>query len=339
MRPIKLGHIGTLHDHSSAKLECVRKFPELFEVIGVVPESPERWEEIKDLPAYSGVRCVTREELFEAGVEAVLVEGFERQLIIDALYFAERGVHLHIDKPAGDDVATFEKLLRVAKEKNLTVQMAYMYRYNAALLDCLSRIEKGELGEIYSVTAIMNTGHPASKREWLSRLPGGIFYFLGCHMIDLVYRLLGKPDEIHPFLKSTGFDGVESIDFGHAVFEYRNGVSTLEATSAEINGYGRRQLVVCGSRGTYEIEPLEAPTHAYFISADQAVTFGDRRVEVELPPFDGKCRYDEMMKDFAAFVRGERENPFTYSYELELQKLIAFCCFDREVDWRSTTEI
>lgn len=339
MRPIRLGHVGTRHDHSSAKLECVKKFPELFEVVGCVAESPEREAEIRDLPPYAGIPFTTREGLLALGVEAVLVESFEGDLIHEAQFWAEHGVHLHIDKPAGTDVASFEALLRTVKEKNLALQMAYMYRYNHAYLDCLERIQRGELGEIYEVTAIMNTGHPAQKREWLNNFEGGIMLFLGCHMIDFVYRLQGLPQKIHPFLKSTGVDGVKSTDFSLALFEYSNGVSTVEATSAEVNGYGRRQLVVCGSLGTYEIEPLEAPTHAYFIPKSASATFADRRQEVELPPFDPKCRYDSMMRDFASFIREGTENPYSLSYELTLQKLLMYCCGHKDVDWKTPTEI
>ena len=339
MRPIKLGHVGTRHDHSSAKLACVKKFPDLFEVVGIVAESPEREAEICNTEPYAGIPFMTREELLARGVEAVLVESFEGDLVKEAQFWANHCVHLHVDKPAGTDVASLEALLRTVKEKELAFQMAYMYRYNHAYLDCLDRIRRGELGEIFEVTAIMNTCHPAQKREWLNHFDGGIMLFLGCHMIDFVYRLQGLPQKIHPFLKSTGVDGVNSTDFSLALFEYPNGVSTVEATSAEVNGYGRRQLVVCGSQGTYEIEPLEAPTHAYFIPKSASATFADRRQEVDLPPFDPNCRYDDMMRDFAKFVRREAENPYSLSYELTLQKLLMFCCGHTEVDWSTPTEL
>lgn len=340
MKPIKLGHVGTLHDHSPGKLECVRKFPELFEIVGIVAESPEREAEIKDRIAYKGLEFCDRETLLERGVEAVLVEGYELDLIREAQFWAEHGVHMHIDKPAGGDVETFEKLLRTAKEKDLTVQMAYMYRYNYAFLDCLERIKKGELGDIYQVTAIMNTGHLKDKREWLGQFQGGIQFFLGCHMVDFVYHLQGLPEKIYPFLKSTMKEGVDATDFGLAIFEYKNGVSTVEATAAETNGFGRRQLVVCGTKGTYEIEPLENPTKAYFIPEEKGTPYSDRRGEpIELKPFETKCRYDDMMKDFARFVRGEAENPFNYTYELTLQKLLMYCCGHTDVDWKTVTEI
>lgn len=40
MDKIRIGHIGTKHDHSKDKIECVSKFPDIFEVVGVVEEAP-----------------------------------------------------------------------------------------------------------------------------------------------------------------------------------------------------------------------------------------------------------------------------------------------------------
>jgi hypothetical protein len=33
-----------------------------------------------------------------------------------------------------------------------------------------------------------------------------------------------------------------------------------------------------------------------------------------------------MMASFAAMVRGEKENPYAYDYELELYKMVLQCC-------------
>ena len=37
-------------------------------------------------------------------------------------------------------------------------------------------------------------------------------------------------------------------------------------------------------------------------------------------------RYDAMFRAFAAYVRGEKKNPFGYEYEKELHKLILKAC-------------
>jgi hypothetical protein len=45
--------------------------------------------------------------------------------------------------------------------------------------------------------------------------------------------------------------------------------------------------------------------------------------EEALEPFP---RYEEMLRSFAAMVRGEKENPWSLDYELELFKVILRCC-------------
>ncbi|NLO35704.1 MAG: Gfo/Idh/MocA family oxidoreductase [Clostridiaceae bacterium] len=325
-RKIRLGHIGTAHDHSTGFMACVRSFPEVFEVVGIVEPDPGYYAQNKDNPAYDGLAWMTEDELFRRGVDAVQVEGFELDLVKTALRWAERGVHLHIDKPAGDSLEDFGRLLRLAKQKNLVVQMGYMYRYNKAVQQCLQWIQDGTLGTIYQVDAIMDTEHRKEKREWLGHFDAGIMFFLGCHIVDLVYLIQGMPNKVVPYNRSTGLDGVQTIDHGFAVFEYDRGVSTVRATSTEINGYGRRQLVVCGSKGTVEIKPLENPTEmTVTLSQDTAGReYSDRQQPVELPPQGG--RYDAMMLDFAEMVRGTKANPYDYNYEYQLHKLILAAC-------------
>ncbi len=334
MKPIRLGMVGTMHDHAEGKLVCVKKFPQQFEILGCVAEHHKRQEEIQDREPYLSTPFLSKRELRSLRPDAVLIECAELDLIDEAMEWVERGVSVHIDKPAGASVKDLEKLYRVAERTGAKIQFAYMYRYNTAILDCISRIERGEMGEIYQVDAVMDTCLPPEKRQWLSHLPGGIQFYLGCHMIDLVYRLQGLPLSITPFLKSTGFDGVKAIDHGFASFEYPHGVSVARATATEINGYGNRRLLVCGSEGTYEIEPLENPTIAYFTPKSESQTYADCRQRVELPPYDPACRYDDMMFDFASFVRQEKVNPFDRDYEVTLQKLLMFCCGKTDIDWK-----
>ena len=72
---------------------------------------------------------------------------------------------------------------------------------------------------------------------------------------------------------------------------------------------------------------------------EASATFADKRVEVELPAFDPLCRYDAMMLDFADFIRNGKSNPFSFTYELTLQKLLMYCCGDTSIDWKTVTEI
>ena len=168
----------------------------------------------------------------------------------------------------------------------------------------------------------MSCFHEKEVRQWLQGLPGGMMLFLGCHLVDLILQIQGKPKRILPLSKRTNRE-TNALDFGMAIFEYEKGVSFAKTMAMEIGGYARRQLVVTGTEGTVEIKPLEIfvpgeGTHytektEYFEKA-----WSDRGVHSQTERFD---RYDGMMAAFAAYVRGEIENPYTLDYELELHTI------------------
>ncbi len=334
MRKIRIGHIGTLHDHSVGKLRCLKNFPEVFEIVGVVPESDARWEEIQDEKiygkTYKDVTKMTEEELLREGVDAVVIEGHELELVPTAQKWIERGVHVHMDKPAGVDIEAFERLMRLAESKNLTVQLAYMYRYNRDVVKILDMKNKGEFGKIYSVEAQMNCEHPPQKRQWLDQFPGGMMFYLGCHLIDLIYLLQGRPNKVIPMNKSTGFGGVTAEDFGMAILEYDNGVSFAKTCAAEVCGFTRRQLAVCGEKATVELKPFEFVHGNDMIHTVSSWRISDGVInwvgEGESKVSEIYGRYDDMLMDFAKMVRGEKTNPYTYDYEIDVHKLILEAC-------------
>ena len=211
-----------------------------------------------------------------------------------------------------------------AKAKGLVVQLGYMYRYNAAVQDCLEKIRRGELGEIYSINAEMSTYHPVEYKKWLTNFGGGIMYILGSHLVDLIVYMLGEPKSITSFMKHTGLDGVDFEDNNLAVLEYDKALARVFVSSVEVNGFGRRQLVVSGSRGTVDIRPLENPTlKDYADTSMGGGTYEDRKQTIPFAASLHGCRYDEMMKDFYSYVMGTKENPYTYEHDYLVQKVLS----------------
>ena len=163
MKRIKVGQIGIGHNHASEKMNTVRKFPELFEVIGFAEEN-ERWIEKRGgLPAYEGVPRMSVEEII-AGSDAVLVESDVWDLVKYGKRCIDAGKHIHLDKPGGSSLEEYKELLDAAKEKDLVVQLGYMYRYNPAVQKCFELVNSGALGEIYSINAEMSTLHSPKYR-------------------------------------------------------------------------------------------------------------------------------------------------------------------------------
>ena len=322
MKKIKIGQIGIGHNHGEGKMLAVQKFPELFEVIGYAEEN-EKWVEKRgNLPCYKDLPRLSVEEIIEKS-DAILVECDVWNLTKVAKMCVEAGKHVHIDKPASGTLAEFEELLNIAKEKNLTVQMGYMYRYNFAIQKLMDMINSGELGEIYQIDAEMSTYHSKEYRQWLKHFKGGSMYIFGSHLIDLVVSILGKPEKVYPFIKQTGFEGVYSDDNNFAVLEYDKAIARITNLSVEVNGWGMRRFAVMGSKGTVEIKPIELNVEMTKSTTDIASNaYQDMKEKVDIKDVPTLSRYDEMMKDFYKSVIGEKENPYSYEHELAVQKTL-----------------
>jgi len=335
MNRIKVGHIGTKHDHSRAKLEAIQKFPELFEVVGIVPENETIAARMKNDQVYGSVPIMTEEELFAVpGLELVLLEGFELESVPAAQRCIDHGLHIHLDKPGGEDIEAYEKLLRDAKAKGLIVQLGYMYRYNDGVRYIHELLKEGRFGEITAIETAMSTQHSPEKVRWLSCFKGGVMFWLGCHLVDLVYSVAGVPDEIIPMHNASGFYHEKTLDNTFAIMKYPKFVATIRVNSTEVNGFGRRQFAVFGKNVSVELKPIEGPIKMTYSDVEMTKPTPYRNIceEKHFPNPTG--RYDVMVKELYEYIRGTKENPYSYEYEYQLQRMVlAACGFD--IDFRS----
>ena len=323
MNKIRLGQIGIGHNHAEAMMLAFRKFPELFEIVGWCEEDEEWVKNRGNLPGYQGLPRLSKEELLNS-CDAMVIETDVWRMMPEAKLCVERGLHVHIDKPAGEDYKEYEDIIRTAEKNKLIVQLGYMYRYNNAVQYILGKVRSGEMGKVLMVDTDMCTEHGVGFRKWLEHFKGGDMYIFGSHLIDLVLLFQGEPTAIHPFLSKTHLDGTDSFDSTLAVLEYPYGTSTVRVTSNEPGGYTRRQLVVVCENGTFEVKPFENPTRLYFTPKGIGTEYSFYQNEITLPEMGG--RYDQMAKDFYSYVREGLENPYGYDYELTLHKWILRAC-------------
>lgn len=330
MKKVRIAQIGVnTHSHSCEIFGSLKKQSDIFDIAGYVLPENEGQRLPNKVIFLEGYKELTLEEVLnDPDIEAVTIETDEIYLTKYALMAAEAGKHVHMEKPGGMELEDFEKLISVMKKTGKVFHTGYMYRYNPSIIKLLKKIEDGELGQITSVEAQMNCSHPTATRQWLEGLKGGMMFFLGCHLVDLIFRIQGKPKRIIPFNTSTGVDGVTAKDFGMAVFEYENGISFAKTNASEIGGFARRQLVVTGSKGTVELNPLEWFTEDFrgLRTGVTVRTSTDWNKWEERQMSGISERYDGMMSSFAQMVRGEKENPYTLDYELEMYKTFLEAC-------------
>lgn len=328
-KKLRVIQVGLEHDHAPAFISTYPNLSNDYDFLGVIETDQNLIEKFrKDFGSrFPGI--LTWDEAFALKPDAFIIETEELSLVPNAIRALEAGYHVYMDKPGSENCSEFHRMCDIAKAKNLVLCLGYMYRYNPAVVHAKKLKDEGKLGEIFSVEAQMSVRHENDKRNWLGRFKGGMLYFLGCHLIDLVVMFCGFPEEVIPFNMNTGIEGNNSRDYGFAVYKYKNGISFVKTTATEINGYDRRQLVVTGSLGTIEIRPLEINVGNGLLMTKARETLNnekaweDNSTALEFPKFD---RYEEMFKSFAEYVRGEKENPYTYEYEAKLHDLIMKSC-------------
>lgn len=327
MEKIKIAQIGTSkNSHGISVWTSMKKQSDIFEIVGYAMPENEKEKFADQMVSFEDYREMTVDEILSnPEIEAVTVETEEIYLTKYATLVAKAGKHIHMEKPGGTNLSEFEELINIIKSKNLAFTLGYMYRFNPMIKKAIRDVKNGKLGKIFSVEAQMNCLHAKETKEWMKNFPGGMIFFLGCHLIDLIYQIQGEPEHIIPLSCSTHTDGINTKDYGMAVFKYPNGLSFAKTCSSEHGGFLRRQLVISGEKGTIEINPLEVLT-----SDGQYTVMNENFTDDWFEPWKKSQselfdRYDNMMKNFAEIVRG-KENPYGYDYELNLYKLILKAC-------------
>ena len=333
MSKVKIAVIGAnWHSHAGVIVKTLKKLSDRYEIAGYnLPENEREKFPPDVLTPYDDLNPLSLQEILEnPEIEAVAVETEEIYLTKYAALCAMHGKHIHMEKPGGTNLSDFENLIAKVKENGKTFHVGYMYRYNPLIADIKERIKNGEFGEIINIEAQMNCRHDNTLRTWLSTFPGGTMFFLGCHLTDLIYSIMGEPKRVIPLNKRSGVDKVSSEDFGFALYEYEKGVSFAKTSSVEVGGFMRRQLVISGTEKTVELKPLEHFTtegiSEYLKTTAteyEAESWADRGKTYQSEMYD---RYIDMMNSFADMVKGKKENPWSADYELSLYKLILKSC-------------
>lgn len=312
-RKVRVGMIGTAHSHASGKLAAVRRMTDLCEVVGVAEPDEARRRSLASRREYADLPVLTEAQLLNhPGLDAVLVEGAVKEQAVMALQVARAGFHIHLEKPGGSSLEQFAQVVQTCRDKKRIIQIGYMFRGNPAFEFLFKAVREGWLGDIFEVNGIMGKVAGAGERKEMSQFPGGTMFELGCHLIDAMVTLLGKPGKVFPFLMRMKADD-PLADNCIAVFEYDKAVATIRSCAVDVEGGARRQFTVCGTRGAVSILPLEPPKLILTLAEPR----GDMRKgaqSIELRKMPG--RYDDQLERFARMIR--QELPLDYSHDHEL---------------------
>ncbi len=317
---IKVGQIGVSHAHASGKMDAMRSLSDTYEVVGLADLDMDRAQKATQRKPYQGLPVMSIEQLLNTpGLQAVAVETEVRQLVPTAQQCIEAGMHIHLDKPAGESLTAFEKLCASADAKQRTIQMGYMLRYNPAFELLFQAAREGWLGEIYEIDAMMGKLASTGLRKDLAQYEGGGMFELACHLIDAVVTILGKPDEVIALTKRTKATDDSFADNQLAVLDYEKATATVRCNHLDPFGFPRRRFQVAGSGGALEINPLESgEIDLWLTQAHGNYKKGAQHLSMKR----SGGRYDGEFMDLAKVIRGEKQLAWDRKHDLAVHETV-----------------
>jgi predicted dehydrogenase len=308
-RRIRVAVMGIGHAHAPSKVETLRAMPE-FEFVGIC--EPDLGQSRERKP-FQGVRWLSMKETLEdPSIQFVAVESRVQENLGYAQMAVEAGKFVHLDKAPGKDFDKLKKLLAEAARRQRVVQMGYDWRYHPGMRAAIEAARNGWLGDVYGLRATINKPISREERLQLAAFRGGIMFELGCHMIDRMVDLLGKPKQSIGFMRhdSRIQDGL--ADNTLAVFEYDRALAEIYVAAHQPNGGSYRTFEVLGTNGTATVRPF-SPQRLEVDLREAAGPYRAGRQPVELPPEPG---YRPSFQEMARIIR-ERATPL-YSSEHDL---------------------
>lgn len=321
MKKLKVIQYGMRHEHANGKMISLKKMTDTYELIGVVDDVDVKtpflsWHEavFADVP-----RISAEEALNYPGLDCMVVEVPNLELVPVGRMCAERGIPMHLDKPAGETLEPYQELLAICEEKHVPLQMGYMYRGNPALSFIRSLLKNNVIGKVFSVEMDMNHGYGSDHyQEYIGKFKGGLMHNLGCHLIDFVISAFGRPEDVIPLMRTAQGDAPHIKNNCLAILEYPGCFVKLHTCSRGHGVVDNRMWKFAGSNGIICVSPPER--------------FDGKKVEVHLS-LQRECggypmgehvfcfpamsdRYQPQLEELAKIIRGEMENPYTYAHDL-----------------------
>lgn len=169
------------------------------------------------------------------------------------------GFHVLCEKPMAISLADCGEMIKTAESCNKRLFAIKQNRFNPPIAEVKRLIEKGILGEIYSIqlSCFWNRNFDYYENSWkgTKEMDGGTLYTQFSHFIDLLYWMIGDVKSAKGIGKNYAHKGI--IDFedtGVVILEFHNGaIGTINYT---VNSFGSNMegsLTIFGEKGTVKI--------------------------------------------------------------------------------------
>lgn len=252
MKKIRIGVIGCGHI-SGEHVRGYQFYPKEAEVVALmdsdkktVSEKQSKWNVMNVFKNY--------EYLIDSGiVDAVSVCTPNSYHAPISIYALNKGIHVLCEKPIATNTKDAELMIKIARKKQLVLQVCHFLRHSAYVNLIKKYIEKGKIGKVLFIRARMahNWGG-CIPRNWFTNKNisgGGTLLDNGCHYLDLFRYLIGDVS-MAGALMSNFVSKTKCEDTALAIMRFKNGaIGEIETSWVEHSGWSNI-LSICGDKAS-----------------------------------------------------------------------------------------
>lgn len=319
-----MAQYGTKHGHAEGKLLAMQTNPQV-ELAGVYEPDPAQRERLScERESFRRVHWFDdpRQMLDDPTIVAIASEGLNAESLAHTEQIVRAGKHVWYDKPAGDDWAHWQRVVHLAEQQGLHIQMGYMFRYHYGFRQIAEWVKRGLLGDVFAIRAHMSTWLTPAAREVISAHAGGIFYDLAGHMLDQIVWLLGRPQRVTAFLRNDSGIVPAFKDNTLGVFEFERAIAFVDIAAMEPRPMARR-FEVYGIKGSaILLDPFE-PAHALRLCLEEAsggFAAGEHLIPVQ--PQSRQQLYDLELEAFIRTITGAQAPDRPLAHESLVQETL-----------------
>ncbi len=197
----------------------------------------------------------TVQELIAHGVDYAMVAAptaFHEEL---GVALAEAGIHAMVEKPLAVDTPAAQRITAAFASRGLVGAVGHIERFNPALQKLRSKLDNGDLGDVYQIITRRQGPFPARIADV------GVVKDLATHDIDLT-AWVARSAFATVSARTVHKSGRIHEDMVAAIGELENGVITNHLVNW-LTPFKERLTIVTGERGTLVADTLTADLTYY----------------------------------------------------------------------------
>jgi predicted dehydrogenase len=185
---VRVGVLSAAHVHAPAYAHALKTVPNA-ELVGVWDDNQARGRAAAD--AWGVPFFETRDALFGAGLQAVVITSENVNHKPNTLAAAAAGLHVMCEKPLATSIEDAEAMIAACRDAGVQLMTAFPCRFSPAARRVKETLDSGALGKVLAIKGTNRGRNPGGWFNDLSLAGGGAVMDHTVHVADLIHWLTG----------------------------------------------------------------------------------------------------------------------------------------------------